>query len=72
MTKEESSQEEVPKTKALTEEVVTEETTSVCPVPAEHVKLFEECCGKYQKGEMSKFEVIDHVVKTLKSLEKSE
>jgi len=43
-----------------------------CPVPAEHVKLFEECCDKYEKGEMTDTEVMEKVRTTLKDLKKEE
>lgn len=42
----------------------------VCPIPPEHVKLFEECCERYQKGEMTDLDVITEVAKTLKGLKK--
>jgi hypothetical protein len=41
-----------------------------CPIPPEHVKTFAECCDKFQRGEMSDLDVVDHVVKTLKELKK--
>jgi len=47
-----------------------ESEVSPCPIPPEHVKLFEECCTKYEKGEMTDLEVMDHVIKTLKELKK--
>ena len=46
--------------------------TPPCPVPAEHVKVFEECCDKYEKGEMTGTEVMDQVRTTLKGLKKEE
>ena len=42
----------------------------VCPVPPEHVKLFQDCCDKYQKGEISDIDVMIEVAKTLKGLKK--
>ena len=49
-----------------------ETSKPVCPVPPEHVKLFEECCDKYQKGEMSDIEVMENVITTLKKIKKEE
>lgn len=39
-----------------------------CPVPPEHVQLYQECCEKYQAGEMTDLDVMMEVVKTLKGL----
>lgn len=41
-----------------------------CPVPPEHVQLFEDCCNKYEKGEMSDIDVMETVITTLKKLKK--
>lgn len=50
----------------------TPSTPAPCPVPPEHVKLFEECCTKYEKGEMSDLDVMIEVAKSLKGLKKEE
>ena len=42
----------------------------VCPVPEPHIANFAECCEKFQRGEMSDLDVVDHVVKTLRELKK--
>jgi hypothetical protein len=41
-----------------------------CPVPEPHVANFASCCEKFQRGEMSDLDVMDHVVKTLRELKK--
>jgi len=48
------------------------EQEAPCPVPSEHVKRFEECCDKYQKGEMTDIEVMETVITTLKTIKKEE
>lgn len=59
---EETSQEEVP-TEGKTEKP--------CPVPPEHVQLFQDCCSKYEKGEISDIDVMIEVAKSLKNLKQT-
>lgn len=49
-----------------------EKPEPVCPVPPEHVQLFQDCCDKYEKGEMSDLDVMIEVARTLKGLKKGE
>ena len=47
-----------------------EPETSPCPILPKHIKLFEDCCTKFEKGEMTDLEVMDHVIKSLRELKK--
>ena len=73
---EKASQEETElakKTGLFGEPIEDAETSKpVCPAPPEHVKLFEECCDKYRKGQMSDIEVMETVIGTLKKIKKEE
>lgn len=50
----------------------TEEAKPTCPVPPEHVQLFQDSCDKYEKGEITDIDVMIEVAKTLKELKKAE
>ena len=63
MSEEEASQEEVP---------TQGKPKPECPVPPEHVKLFQDCCDRYQQGEISDIDVMIEVAKSLKELKKAE
>ena len=41
-----------------------------CPVPATHVKDFEQCCQDYAEGKLSESEVLTKVGEALKTLRK--
>jgi len=56
----------------ITQIETPEETGPICPVPPEHVKLFQDCCERYQKGEMTDLDVMIEVATTLKGLKKME
>lgn len=70
MSDEESSQgpEQVPREKSGSPGTST--ASPPCPIPPEHVKVFEECCDRYQKGEISDIDVMETVIKTLKKMKR--
>lgn len=41
-----------------------------CPIPATHVKDFEQTCADYQAGRISEADVIARVNESLKALKK--
>jgi len=70
MSEESSQEEEVPVEEGSQESVKVEKP--VCPTTPKHVQLYQDCCDKFEKGEMTDIDVMEHVIGTLKKIRKTE